>query len=104
LRYRASTVFTWRCVSFPSLQSIASSGVADASKYRNQSDRGRHIEQGGYRDLTSYWGQIVRSMLYIEIKGGVGPIDENFDMPQRTLIDLVSEVSTERYHRSRIVV
>jgi hypothetical protein len=104
LRYRASTVFTWRCVSFPSLQSIASSGVADASKYRNQSDRGRYLEQGGYKDLISYWGQIVRSMLYIEIKGGVGPIDENFDMPQRTLIDLVSEVSTERYHRSRIVV
>ena len=52
LQYRASTVLTWRCVSFPSLRSIAS-GVADASKFRNQSDRGRHLEQGRYRDLNS---------------------------------------------------
>jgi hypothetical protein len=29
-RYRASTVFTWRCVSFPSFQCIAS-GVADVN-------------------------------------------------------------------------
>ena len=47
---------------------------------------------------------MVRSILYIEIKGGVGPTDENFDMSQKTLVDLESEVSTERYDRSRIVV